>query len=49
MRRFTILVGLCALLIAIAVGLTGCHTLRGAGKDITSAGHAIKGAFRKVF
>ncbi len=48
MKRYTLLVGLCALLIALAAGLTGCHTLRGAGQDGTSAGRAIKGAFKKA-
>ncbi len=36
-----------ALIAAAGLALTGCHTVNGVGKDVTSAGTAVSGASGK--
>ena len=34
-------------LVMLAVGLTGCETMKGLGRDISKAGETIEGAAKK--
>jgi predicted small secreted protein len=40
MRRYSLLTGLLATLVALA--LSGCNTIRGVGKDLERAGEAVQ-------
>jgi len=42
MKRFTI-----GLLLAAAVAMTGCNTVKGVGQDLQKAGQTIEGAAKK--
>jgi predicted small secreted protein len=47
MPRFSMMLSLVVLLGA-ATALSACHTVAGAGEDVSSAGHAVTGAADKA-
>ncbi len=44
MKKIISLLAVLAMLTAISVGIVGCNTIRGAGKDIQRGGQAIQDA-----